>query len=106
MNLKNCIIDKLETKKDWSVKIILYTRSLDPKQAAELFLNLNQEILSVDIPEDQSDNKSPSQRLRSVFYILWEQWYKETFSSFSLFYDHIMEKTISYYKDKLEPNNN
>lgn len=104
MNLQNCIIDKLETKKDGSIKITLFTRSLTPTQAAELMLWLNQEILSVDIPEEQSDQKSPSQRLRAVFHVLWTQQHKERFSSFELFYAHIMEKTIEFYKDKLEPN--
>lgn len=64
LSLTNCIIDGVKSMKDGSMKITLVTRALDPVQAAEIFLNLNKEVLSVDIPEDPGEKKSPSQRLR------------------------------------------
>lgn len=103
LNLKNAILDKMTTMKDGSLKITLVTRELAPDQMAKLFLSLNQEIMSVDIPTDISEEpKSKAQRLRAVLYKLWEQSWKDRFQTFSLYYDHIMEQLINNYKDKLE----
>lgn len=104
MNLQNSIVDKISTQKDWSLKIVLITRELPADELAQLFLSLNKEILSIDIPEDNEQEKSPSQRLRSVLYILWEQSQKDKFKTFTLYYNHILEQLINLYKDKLEPN--
>lgn len=41
--------------------------------------------------------KTPSQRLRGVFYTLWEQ-DNEGFEEFDPYYDSKMEKLIIYYK--------
>ena len=102
MNLKNCILDWMRTNKDWSLKITLVTRELDPKTMAELFFNLNKEILTVDVPTDTTEEpKSKGQRLRAVLYRLWEQEWKQNYDSFELYYNHIMEKLINLYKDKL-----
>lgn len=102
MNLQNAILDKVTTMKDGSLKITLVTRELDPKQMAELFFNLNKEILTIDIPTDTTEEpKSKWQRLRAVLYRLWEQDMKSKYDSFELYYSHIMEKLINMYKDKL-----
>ena len=102
MNLSNAILDKVTTMKDWSLKITLVTRELAPKQMEELFYNLNKEILTVDVPTDTTEEtKSKAQRLRAVLYRLWEQEMKSKYDSFELYYNHIMEKLINIYKDKL-----
>jgi len=101
MNLKNAIIDKVSTMKDGSLKITLVTRELHPQEIAELFFNLNSEVVSIDIPEETGDNKTPSQRFRNVLFRLWEQSQKEKFKTFTLYYNHIMEQLIGVYKDKL-----
>ena len=102
MNLQNTILDKITTLKDWSLKITLVTRELAPKQMAELFFHLNKEILTVDVPTDTTEEpKSKGQRLRAVLYRLWEQEWKQKFDSFELYYNHVMEKLINMYKDKL-----
>ena len=102
MNLQNAILDKVTTMKDKSLKITLITRELNPKQMAELFLSLNSEVLSVDIPTDvQEEPKSKAQRLRAVLYVLYQQENNDKYDSFELYYNHIMEKLINIYKDKL-----
>lgn len=101
MNLKNAILDGFKTMKDGSLKITLVTRELSPEQMAKIISNLNKEVLSIDIPEEQSEVKSPSQRLRGVLYKIWESHEKEKFDSFELFYRHMMEKIIDYYKEKI-----
>jgi len=102
MNLQNAILDKVTTMKDGSLKITLVTRELDPHTMAELFLSLNQEIMTVDIPEDTREEiKSKAKRLRAVLYRVWEQDKKEQFKTFELYYNHIMEMLINKYKDLL-----
>jgi len=101
MNLKGSILDKISTMKDGSLKITLVTRELPPADLAQLFTSINQEIVSVDIPEDVSDQKTPSQRLRWVLYKVWEQDHKEEFKTFTMYYNHILEQLINMYKDKL-----
>jgi len=105
MQLNNTIINKVTTLKDHSVKIELVTRELSPEQLAEIFFNVNKEILKIEIPDDSEDSKSPSQRLRSVLYIWWEQSGKEKYNTFPLFYSHKMEQFIDQIKEKLTPNN-
>ena len=101
MNLKNAIINKISTLKDRSVKIELITRELTPQQMAELFLNANNEMLSIDIPEDAWELKSKAQRLRWVLYKVWETSKKDKFTTFTLYYDHIMEQLIDKYKEHI-----
>lgn len=103
MNLKNAIVNKVSTLKDRSVKIELITRELDTKELAELFFSVNNEVASVDIPEETGEIKSKSQRLRGVLYKVWEtnNELKQKYKTFSLFYDSVMEQIIEHYKEKI-----
>lgn len=101
MNLKNCIVDKVTTMKDDSVKITLITRALTPQQMAELFFSVNKEILTIDIEEEAKEWKSPSQRLRAVLYRLWEQSDKTTYPEFEVYYRAKIERIIESLKEKL-----
>ena len=101
MNLKNAIVNKVTTLKDRSVKIEIITRELDPKELAELFYSVNNEIASVDIPEETGELKSKAQRFRGVLYKVWETNSKEKYKTFSLFYDSVMEQIIDHYKEKI-----
>ena len=102
MNLQNAIIDKITTMKDWSIKITLLTPELDAQTMAELFLSINKNVLSVDIPEDISEQKSKAQRLRAVLYRVWENKYKDKYNTFELFYNSEMERILEHYKDKID----
>jgi len=101
MNLQNATVDKISSMKDGSVKITLVTRELDPTTFAELIMNVNKEVVQIDIPEDSSDTKTPSQRLRGVLYRVWEQNEKDKFSTFELFYRHKTEQLITHFKEQL-----
>jgi len=101
MNLQNAIIDKVQTMKDGSIKVVLVTRELSPEQMAELFFSVNKEIVKIDLPEDNHRTKSESQRLRDVIYVDWEQHHKEEFQTSALYYAHQMEKIINHIKDRL-----
>jgi hypothetical protein len=45
--------------------------------------------------------KSKAQRLRAVIFKYWEQGH-QGYEEFNYFYDHLMEKIITHYKDKLD----
>lgn len=45
--------------------------------------------------------KTPSQRLKAVYYILWEQ-DKEGFEEFEAYYDNKVEKLIVHYKQLIK----
>ncbi len=45
--------------------------------------------------------KSPSQRLKAVYFKLWEQ-DPEGFEAFELFYESKMEKLINYFKKMIK----
>jgi hypothetical protein len=54
------------------------------------------------IDVDMGNTKTPSQRLRSVIYLYYEQQNGKDAVTFKEFYINQMERMINYYKDKLE----
>jgi hypothetical protein len=54
------------------------------------------------IDVDMGNTKTPSQRLRSVIYLYYEQQNSKDAVTFKEFYINQMERMINYYKDKLE----
>lgn len=58
----------------------------------------------IDLPplkKTEPEEKSPSQRLRAVFYIMWKQ-NPEGFKDKDSHYKYMMERLIEYYKNKLD----
>jgi len=108
------IIDGISTLKDGSIKVVLQTRELPPKEMAILFGLRNLEAWAVlspvddisvqDIPVQKPDagmgGKSPSQRLRAVLFVLWEQRGKN--GDFEAYYNTYMERFINTIKDNLD----
>jgi len=111
------IIENLTTRKDRTWKVTWGTNELTPEQAAEL-VKLNQEFCYVAIKKDafksrdleiiagiqsefEFNEKPPAQRLRAVFYRLWEQ-DKQGYNDFELYYRFQMEKVIEHFKSKLQ----
>src|SRR5690242_20061139 len=82
-----CVVDKITTLKDRSVKITLDTQELTPMRAGELFTLMNslasvyispaeitsREMAQVDAIEPDMPGKSPSQRMRNVLFLIWKQ---------------------------------
>ena len=109
-------VEKIETRADRTVKVILGTRELTPSEMAELFAYSNNEVKAYlsdkGVSEEIIDEidsveldiaptvKSPSQRLRGVLYRLWEQ-DNEGYNDFNLYYLNKMEKFIEWIKNKL-----
>lgn len=106
------LITGIASKVDGSIKVTLETRELPPQEAANLFALRNleswavlapNEIKEVNLPEEKADaslgKKTPSQRLRSVLYVYWQQHKQGDFESF---YQSKMEQLIEQIKEKIE----
>lgn len=102
-------------KKDRSYKITFETRELSGKEVAILVDNFqgegwllydpNEAIKEVDIPKGSADSglegKTPSQRLRSAIFVLWQQ-SGEPGADFNRYYQTQVERMIDAIKEKLE----
>lgn len=110
-------VESVSTRKDRTYKLVLGTQELTPKDAAELFtLNNSLAYCYISPKRIESDImneidsasvnivdtiKSPSKRLKSVFYLLWKQ-DNEGYEDSELYYRNKMEKLIDFYKEKLD----
>lgn len=109
------ILEKMQPLVDRSWKLTFATRELYGKDIEELANRLgtegyivhstNDDIAMSDIPEVNADSglegKSPSQRLRNVLYVLWQQ--NGSKGSYDVYYITQMERLIDSVKARLEP---
>jgi hypothetical protein len=110
-------LEGLSTRMDDTIKVVIGTQEVTAEQGLAL-LKLRgkfckvmlsdtaieqKEIDAVDsLPiKDESNNKSNSQRLRSVLFINWQQ-SKQT-TNFDDYYNSEMNRIIDHYKSKLQP---
>ena len=116
MLLLPAILQSYQSKVDKTFKVVFSTNELSPEQAAALAGSIMQygymafkvdtfkkkELEAIESLEaDYEDTgKPPSQRLRGVLYRVW-QTNPEGFETFTLFYDHHLEKIIGHFKNKL-----
>lgn len=110
--------ESVSTRKDRTIKISFSTQELKGKDAAKL-LDLQNEMVSLGISpkgltdeeiellrenkfgiEDIPNEKSKSQRLRSVLFLNHKEDSKG-FDSFKNYYDNQMETLIEHFKNKL-----
>jgi|TARA_Y100000296_G_scaffold6801_1_gene8189 hypothetical protein len=101
VQLSNAIIEKVETRADRSYKVILGLPELSPQEAYELFSNLQTEVVQVEVELEEYEGKTPSKRLRAVYYRWWEQDFKTKYPEFEVFYAAKMEGLINQVKNKL-----
>ena len=105
------LLANLTTKADGSLKITIETRELSGQNAGELLSYRLQEgyvtftpnaVNTVSVPKEavETGQKTPSQRLRGVLYVYWEQ--KGKNGTFDEFYRSELEKLIEHIKEKLE----
>ena len=111
------ILENIATRKDRSVKVVFGLQELTVEQISELyksvqnylFLAIKADVFKTQekailegIEVDYTDNsKTPSQRLRSVLYVLWKQ-KPEGYTEFKDFYHYKLDKLIEHFKSKLE----
>ncbi len=112
-------ITKVETMSDRSIKLIVRTQELMASDKAELmeldnqlghfvFAPAEERITEADIPTEKLERgeKSPSQRLRAVYFRQWEQMEVKPGAKkpdFELFYRVKLERLIEAEKGKLNP---
>lgn len=110
-------IQKVETMSRHARIVVDTQETITPEQLSELFslhdkvgyfffldkpeATINRDELP-DIPDVilEDGEKSPSQRLRAVLYIFWQQKTSRT-QEFELFYRRWMEKTVNAIKEQL-----
>ena len=105
-------LDGVSPLKDGGVSLRFHTQEITAQEKLHL-LNKYQTFGYVlfkensfsdsDIPKDDAsdNNKTPSQRLRAVIFIMWKQ--KGMEGSFEQFYNKKLEYIINQFKERLEP---
>ena len=115
----NVEVETIQSRKDNTLKIVLGTQELS--EGGKLFplqnklctigIVANEALSQEDIEalqaskiklDDVPNSKSPSQRMRNVLFILWQQ-NSGGYDDFNLFYLNRMDKIIDQIKSKLEP---
>lgn len=110
-------IENVTTRKDGTIKLTVGMQEFPPEKMGELFsLNnklINTYISSKGIKQDMIDEidkatvdilhtvKSPSKRLKAVFYLLWEK-DSSGYDDFELYYRNKMEQVLDFYKLKID----
>lgn len=109
-------IEGLTSRKDKTIKVTFGTQELSPVDAAQVF-TLNQRFCYIAIKEetfqqdeldsldsiktDLESNKTPSQRLRGILYINYQQ-DNEGYKDFTTYYISKMDKLCEHFKSKLD----
>jgi len=114
-----CAIESVATRRDKTLKVVIGTQELSPAKAAELFnqwtsgvgvmafkgesFNCNDEELlkSIKIDAEEMGSKTPSQRLRSCLYVLFER-NPEGYQDFNNYYSAMMDKFIDMVKKRID----
>lgn len=108
-------IDKISSRKDRTLSVLLNTQEMSPEETAQLFdfqglqiwvafaeTSMTYDDITVpDVMISHDDTKSPSERLRAVLYILYKQNEKKLNKPFDTYYRETMEKFIESVKVKL-----
>lgn len=110
------LLDGIRTLKDKTLKVTFETNELNPQDLLGLMENLNQfgflafkpqpfkkeekEILEQLESGYEEQGKTPSQRLRGVLYVNYQQ-NNDGFDTFTRYYDHHLEKIINHFKSKI-----
>lgn len=111
-----CQLEGIASKVDGTVSIKLSTQEVDQVSAAALFglrgkhckvllsdsniTHLEAEMIDGTPLVSAKKNKTPSQRLRAVFYRYWEQ--QGANDDFEIYYQSEMNKVIERYRNKLD----
>lgn len=109
------IVDGVQKKKDGTLSLKLGTQELSPAETAEIFEMGNKQIWCAlaEVPMSDTDlqipevlgefrtDKSPSQRLRDVLWIYWDQHLKGK-EDWEIFYKRKIDGIVEHIKDKLE----
>lgn len=107
-------VSGINSLKDGTIKLSLELQELEPNDAGTLYSMRNQlvkfymtttnikadKIPELDSIEIEDEGKSPSKRMRNVFFRIWEQ-DNAGYEDFNMFYRFRMNQLIEKLKDKL-----
>lgn len=106
------VVDGVSPLKDGGVSVRFHTQEMTPGQIADLmgyyqkfgwliFSEQEQDVSQIKLDTIRKDagGKSPSQRLRSVIFVLYSQ--TDRSETFEQFYERQMEKLINMVKENL-----
>ena len=114
-----CAIESVSTRRDKTLKVVIGTQELSPAKAAELLnqwasgigvmafkgesfsFNDEEMLKSIKIDAEEMGSKTPSQRLRSCLYVLYER-NAEGHQDFNSYYGSMMEKFIDMVKKRID----
>lgn len=114
-----CAIESVSTRRDKTLKVVIGTQELSPAKAAELLnqwasgigvmafkgesfsFNDEEMLKSIKIDAEEMGSKTPSQRLRSCLYVLFER-NAEGHQDFNSYYASMMEKFIEMVKKRID----
>jgi hypothetical protein len=114
-----CAIESVATRKDKTIRVVIGTQELSPAQMTELMsqwiggigvmafkgeqFNYNDEEMlnSLKIDAAELGGKTPSQRLRSSLYVLFEH-NNEGHQDFNTYYQSMMERFIDMVKKRID----
>lgn len=106
-------IDGINAKKDKTLSVKLGTQELTPEDSSYLFDLMGKQIWigmaetaieNLDVPEivpEMRGDKTPSQRLRGLLYVIWET-KTDRSRTFPQFYEDYMSRLCEQLKQKLE----
>ena len=112
------IIEKVETRADRTIKIVISTQEITPDYITKIF-NFHQEFCEILLssapisdkemeelgknidPLSAPNLRTPSRRLKAILFLLWKQDHKGC-SEADSFYKIRMEEIINSFKAKLE----
>lgn len=104
-------LEGVSTLKDGSMSIRFHTQELNSDEKVTIinFVNGFGWLLfdvheSIDLPKEsphrEAGDKTPSQRLRAVLYVLWQKKYSDI--PFDVWYQQQVEKIISSIKERIK----
>ena len=114
-----CSIESISTRRDKTLKVVIGTQELSPNKVTELmtqwsngygvmsfkgstFTGAEVEVLKdIKLDAEELGSKTPSQRLRSTLYVLYER-NPEGYKDFTSYYISAMERIISMVRKKIE----
>lgn len=107
----NAIITSISSKKDGSLGLRIVTPELTSDEKIAFLelqgINIDLFIKAIDFEtkdikevKNEVDSKTPSQRLRSTLFVLWDSEGRP--DEFSTYYSHKMEKIIDWLKGKIQ----
>ena len=107
----NANITSISSRADNSLRLSVVTPELTPAEQVEflrlkntnidLYIKPNDyEIEDIQEIKTEIDEKTPSQRLRNVMFVLWKKLGGQ--GDFKAYYEQTMNKLIEKYKDKID----